>query len=68
MPGPQAADQLIDEIAQRAAIGHAAFDAFGHELARFLDAALAVAVLRALDHRAHASPCRGRSCSAGPGG
>ena len=31
--GPQAADELIDEVAQRAAVGDPAFDAFGDELA-----------------------------------
>ena len=34
---PQAADHLVDELAQRAAVRHAALDALGHEfVARWL--------------------------------
>ena len=29
---PQAADELVDEVGQRPAVGHAALDALGHEL------------------------------------
>src|SRR5688500_5057651 len=50
-----AADELVHEIAQRPAVRHAAFDALGNELARFAHARLPVAILRTLDHRAHAT-------------
>src|SRR4029079_12340763 len=50
--GAQAADELVDVIAQAALEGHHAFDAFGDELGLVLDRALAVALLRAADHRA----------------
>ena len=53
--GAQAAQKLEDGVAQRALVGHAAFNAFGHELLRIL---LEVAILAALLHRregAHAA-------------
>src|SRR5688572_8818636 len=51
--GAQAAHELVDEIAERPAVRHAAFHAFGDELAALLDVGLPVAVARAGDHRAH---------------
>src|SRR5688572_7046937 len=51
--GAQATDHLVDEVAQRPAVRHAAFDAFGNQLAGGLHVGLAVAVLAALDHGAH---------------
>jgi len=55
--GSQAADQLINERRQVALVGHAALDAFGHELAGVV-AALPIAFARPGDHRpdrAHAA-------------
>src|SRR5258708_26628877 len=54
----QAADQLMDDVADRALVGHAALYAFGHQLQRALDLLLEVAVGRAARHgadRAHAA-------------
>src|SRR5262245_63162280 len=51
-PGAHAADHLVDELRQLAAVRNHAFDAFGHELVHVLDARLTVALLRALHHRA----------------
>src|SRR2546421_6055240 len=51
----KAADHLIDKIAQRSAIRHAAFDAFGNQLLGFRHRALAVAVLGTMDHGPHAT-------------
>ena len=68
--GAHAAGHLVDDRHHRALVRHAAFDAFGHELVgvrvaggRFLEVAVGAALL----HRADASPCRGSSCSCGPG-
>ena len=49
----EAADHLVDEIGERAAIGHAAFDAFGHVLARVGDVGLPVSIGRSTAGRAH---------------
>ena len=49
----QTAEQLMDAAGQAAAVGNAAFDALGHELARILDVGLEVAVRAALAHGAH---------------
>src|SRR3546814_17680546 len=46
----QAAGELVDHAAERAAVRHAAFDAFGHELVG-VAALLAVAILGPLFHR-----------------
>src|ERR1700722_9577846 len=46
-PGAQAADELIDEIAERAAVWDTALDAFGHQLAGIPHVSLAVAILAA---------------------
>ena len=56
--GAQAADHLVDDRRHRALEGHAAFDAFRHELLDFARGVLEVAVLAALGHRtqrAHAA-------------
>ena len=45
--GPQAADHLEDRVRQRSLVGHASFDAFGHQL---LLAFLEIAVLGADRH------------------
>src|SRR6266545_3776038 len=42
--GAQAADELVDRLRERAAVGHAALDALGHELVG-RDVALEVAIL-----------------------
>ena len=66
---PQPADELVGDGGQRAAVGHAALDALGHDLVVAGDLGLEVAVLgvatscRASSSRP-ASPCRGRSCTA----
>ena len=49
--GPEAADELINEVGQRPSVRHAALDALGHELLRLLHARLAVAVGRDADER-----------------
>src|SRR3546814_6253802 len=46
----QAAGELVDHAAERAAVRHAAFDAFGHELVG-VAAVLEVAILGPLFHR-----------------
>src|SRR4051812_36621658 len=51
--GAEPADELVDEIAQRPAVWHAAFHPFRHELAAIAHAGLAIAVARAGDHRSH---------------
>src|SRR5690349_24836472 len=54
----QAADELEDRLGERAAVGHAPLDAFGHELALLVDIGLEIAVPAALPHganRAHAA-------------
>src|SRR5262245_36555979 len=44
-PGPQAADELVDELGQRALVWHAALDSFRHQLPGLRDlVALLVAV------------------------
>src|SRR6185436_13772712 len=48
----EAADELVDELAEAALERDHAFDAFGDELGLVLDRALAVALLRAADHGA----------------
>ena len=48
----QAAGELVHDIADRALVGHLAFDAFGHEFQRVLDVLLEIAVGRAARHRA----------------
>ena len=50
--GAQAAGELVQDRADRAAIGHLALDALGHQLHLVLDVLLEVAVGRALRHRA----------------
>ena len=51
--GAEAADHLVDEIAEGAAVVDEALDAFGDKLGGFLDAGLAIAIGGALDHGAH---------------
>src|SRR5690625_2416668 len=53
--GAETADQLVDHIAGRAAIGDMALDAFGHELVGALDFLLKITVGRAARHGADAS-------------
>src|SRR5690606_25694016 len=53
--GPDAAYQLIDDGDDAALVGHAAFDAFGHELVSVVGRVLEVAVGRAVAHGAHAA-------------
>src|SRR5215212_9102705 len=53
--GAEAADHLIDEVAQWAAIRDSAFDAFGDEFFGLGDLALAIAVFGAVDHGPHAT-------------
>ena len=45
--GPQAADQLVGDAGQRAAVGHLALDALGHELVVGEDVVGEVAVMEA---------------------
>src|SRR4051812_38158752 len=51
----EAADHLVNKIAQRPTIGDAAFNAFRNELLGFRHGALPVAVLGAVDHGPHAT-------------
>src|SRR5258706_3805222 len=46
----QTANELIHERRERAASGHASFDALGHELAELRDVLLPVAIARSLPH------------------
>ena len=64
---PQAADQLVDDVADRPLVRHAALDALGHQLqrARSLPAGNSGRPSRAPSRRS--SPCRGSICSCGPG-
>ena len=58
MAALQAADELVDDTADRALVGHAALDAFGHQLQGLAHFLLEVAVGRAARHgaeRAHAA-------------
>src|SRR5262249_16868778 len=54
----QAADELVDDVADRALVGHAAFDALRHQLERIRDLLLEIAIGGAARHgadRAHAA-------------
>ena len=56
--GAKAAGELVQHVADRALVGHLAFDAFRHQLQRVLDVLLEIAVGRAARHgadRAHAA-------------
>src|SRR4051794_33940591 len=53
--GAEAADELIDEVTQWAAIGNATLDPLGHELAAVFHRSLAIAVAGAGDHRTGAA-------------
>src|SRR5688572_33415357 len=48
--GPQPADELVDEVAERPAVRHAAFDAFGNQFTTVANRALPVTVAGAGDH------------------
>ena len=65
----QAAHQLVDHRRQRALVRHAALDAFGHELLRraprLRRPGSSGRSCPAASRRA--SPCRGSSCTSGPG-
>src|SRR5690606_5025252 len=53
--GADAAHQLVDDGQHAALVGHAAFDAFGHQLVGVVGGILEVAVGRAVGHRAQAA-------------
>ena len=65
--GAQAADELVQDVADRALVGHLALDAFGHQLQRVLDCPAGSSGRPSRAPSRRPSPCRDRPCRSGPG-